>query len=65
MDVIKLLLVEDDDDYRTVIKGSLELTGEYKVYEAKNGLEGFEVLNLSNWILLLPTWICQRSQGWK
>ena len=43
MDLIKLLLVEDDTDYRTIIKECLEMTGEYTVFEAKNGLEGYEI----------------------
>lgn len=42
MEPIKLLLVEDDNDFRTIIKESLELTGEYRVYEAKNGMEGLK-----------------------
>ena len=43
MDLIKLLLVDDDYDYRSIIKDCLEMTGEYAVYEAKNGKEGYDV----------------------
>jgi DNA-binding response OmpR family regulator len=42
MEIIKLLLVEDDTTYRKIIKSSLEITGKYTIYEAKNGLEGYE-----------------------
>ena len=42
MEVIKMLLVEDDEAFRTITKCCLELTGEYQVYEAKDGYEGFE-----------------------
>ena len=41
MDDIKLLLVEDDEKFRRLTKGSLELTGKYEVFEAANGLEGY------------------------
>lgn len=39
---IKLLLVEDDPDFCQVVKDSLELTGDYDVYAAKNGIAGYE-----------------------
>ncbi|MDR1056250.1 MAG: response regulator transcription factor [Prevotellaceae bacterium] len=42
MNVIKLLLVEDDEAYSFILKGSLELTGFYEVYTASNGEEGLE-----------------------
>ena len=42
MERIKLLLVEDDNDYRIIIKDCLEMTGEYIIHEAKNGWEGYE-----------------------
>lgn len=38
---IKLLLVEDDNIFRQVTKESLELTGNYHVYDAKDGLDGY------------------------
>jgi len=41
MEIIKLLLVEDDNDFRSVIKDCLEITGEYEIHEAQNGSEGF------------------------
>jgi len=41
MGIIKLLLVEDDDDFRSIIKDCLEITGDYEITEAHNGLEGF------------------------
>lgn len=42
MKEIKLLLVEDDIDYREVVKDSLELMGNYNVFAAKDGQEGYE-----------------------
>ena len=42
MGIIKLLLVEDDDYFREITKDTLALTGRYDVFEAKNGLEGYE-----------------------
>lgn len=43
MEVIKLLLVEDDESLSFMLKGSLELTGDYEVYTATNGKEGLEI----------------------
>lgn len=45
MDKIRLLFVEDDVSFSFVIKGSLELTGEYEVYAAFSGKEGVELFN--------------------
>jgi len=45
MDKIRLLFVEDDASFSFVIKGSLELTGEYEVYAALNGKDGIEIFN--------------------
>ena len=42
MEAIKLLLVEDNDDFREITKDTLELTGKYEIFEAKNGLEGYK-----------------------
>lgn len=42
MNTIKLLLVEDDDSLAFIVKGSLELTGNYNVCTASNGKEGIE-----------------------
>lgn len=39
---IKLLLVEDDEAFAFIIKGSLELMGNYEVCTAKNGYEGLQ-----------------------
>jgi len=41
MDEIRLLLVEDDPAFSQIVKDSLELTGNYIVCVAKNGLEGY------------------------
>ena len=41
MNEIKLLLVENDNNFREVTKDTLELTGKYEVIEAENGLEGY------------------------
>ena len=42
MDSIKLLLVEDDNSFRQITKDSLEMTGKYDVFDAKNGLDGYD-----------------------
>jgi len=42
MDEIKLLLVEDDPNFLQLVKDSLEMTGDYDVYAAKNGVVGYE-----------------------
>jgi len=43
MEIIKLLFVEDDNDFRSVIKDCMELTGDYEIFEAQNGSEGYYV----------------------
>ncbi|MDR1369129.1 MAG: response regulator transcription factor [Dysgonamonadaceae bacterium] len=42
MKKIKLLLVEDDEAFAFIVKGSLELLGNYEVCTAKNGFEGLQ-----------------------
>jgi len=42
MEIIKLLLVEDDDAFRSVIKECMEMDGEYEIVEAPNGMEGYQ-----------------------
>ncbi len=42
MKQIKLLLVEDDEAFAFIVKGSLELLGNYEVCTAKNGFEGLQ-----------------------
>ena len=42
MEEIKLLLVEDDNNFRKVTKDSLEMMGKYEVFEAANGKEGYK-----------------------
>jgi len=42
MEKIKLLFVEDDASFSFIVKGSLELTGNYQVQTASNGKEGLE-----------------------
>ena len=42
MKQIKLLLVEDDEFFAFITKGSLELSGDYEVCLAKNGFEGLK-----------------------
>lgn len=39
----RILLVEDNDAYRKVVKKAMELEG-YTVYEAENGLRGLEIV---------------------
>ena len=46
--LIKLLLVEDVADYAKVVKDSLEITGEYDVCVAHNGLEGLKAFETFN-----------------
>jgi len=50
---LKLLLVEDDHDFRNIIKDCLEMTGEYIVEEAKNGWEGYNAFKSSNFDLIV------------
>lgn len=45
MDKIRLLFVEDDISFSFVIKGSLELTGEYEVHAAFNGQDGLALFD--------------------
>jgi len=42
MERIKLLFVEDDTSFAFIVKGSLELTGIYRVQTAFNGKEGLD-----------------------
>jgi len=42
MDDIKLLLVEDDTDFSEIVKDTLEITGKYEIFLAKNGMEGYK-----------------------
>lgn len=48
MEKIKLLFVEDDTSFAFVVKGSLELTGEYEIDTASSGREGLELFNSSS-----------------
>lgn len=45
MEKIKLLFVEDDASFAFVIKGSLELTGDYEVYDASDGKIGLTIFH--------------------
>ena len=53
MEIIKLLLVEDDDAFRSIIKDCLELTGSYKIVEAPNGLEGFNAFKQNSFDMIV------------
>jgi DNA-binding response OmpR family regulator len=46
MTKIKLLFVEDDASFAFIVKGSLELIGNYEVQTASNGKEGLELYKL-------------------
>jgi DNA-binding response OmpR family regulator len=48
MTKIKLLFVEDDASFAFVVKGSLELNGNYEVQTASNGKEGLELYEKFN-----------------
>lgn len=48
MKKIKLLFVEDDISFAFVVKGSLELTGEYEIETALNGKEGLELFKATS-----------------
>ncbi len=51
----KILLVEDDPNFGTVLKEYLSING-YEVTHAKNGMEGFEKFKKSSHMLLkIPT----------
>ena len=45
MEKIKLLFVEDDSSFAFIVKGCLELTGDYEIHTASSGREGFERFN--------------------
>ena len=45
MNTIKLLLVEDDEDFSNFVKVFLEQTGKYQVILAKDGRKGIEAFN--------------------
>ena len=45
----KILLVEDDPNFGTVLKEYLSING-YEVTHAKNGMEGFEKFKKSDFI---------------
>ena len=45
MNTIKLLLVEDDEDFSNFVKVYLEQTGRYQVVLAKDGRKGIEAFN--------------------
>ena len=53
MEKIKLLFVEDENDFRSIIKDCLEMTGEYRVTEAKNGFEGYEAFKSSDFDIIV------------
>jgi len=53
MEKMKLLFVEDDNDFRSITKDCLEMIGEYKVTEAKNGLEGYEAFKSSDFDIIV------------
>ena len=42
MNNIKLLFAEDDNGFREIIKDSLDLIGNYEIFEAENGQEGYK-----------------------
>jgi two-component system, OmpR family, response regulator len=43
MDRKKILIVDDEEDFRFFVKGNLENTGEFHVLEAASGKEGIEI----------------------
>ena len=43
MDRKKILIVDDEDDFRFFVKGNLENTGEFQVLEAASGKEGIGI----------------------
>jgi CheY-like chemotaxis protein len=43
MDRKKILLIDDEDDFRFFVKGNLENTEEFQVFEAASGKEGIEI----------------------
>ena len=48
----KILLVEDNDTYRKVVKNALQVAG-YEVFDAENGLKGLEIARLEHPVLIL------------
>ncbi len=43
MDRKKILLIDDEEDFRFFVKGNLENTGEFHVLEATSGKEGIKI----------------------
>jgi len=43
MDRKKILLIDDEEDFRFFVKGNLENTGEFHVLEAASGKKGIEI----------------------
>ncbi len=43
MDRKKILIVDDEEDFRFFVKGNLENTGEFQVLEAASGKEGIGI----------------------
>lgn len=48
----KILLVEDNDTYRKVIKNALQVAG-FEVFDAENGLRGLEIARVEHPLLVL------------
>ena len=43
MDRKKILIIDDEEDFRFFVKGNLENTGEFHVFEAASGKEGIAI----------------------
>ncbi len=43
MDRKKILIIDDEEDFRFFVKGNLENTGEFHVLEASSGKEGLKI----------------------
>jgi CheY-like chemotaxis protein len=43
MDRKKILIIDDEDDFRFFVKGNLENTGEFQVFEVASGKEGIKI----------------------
>ncbi len=43
MDRKKILMIDDEEDFRFFVKGNLENTEEFHVFEAASGKEGIEI----------------------
>ena len=65
MKQIKLLLVEDDESFAFIVKGSLELLGIYDVCLAKNGADGLKAYTAFQPDIIVSDIEMPEMSGWE